>query len=108
MNGIQKALTGAVVEHRFQEFELLVRVAQSVTMTDKEHLVVDLAAKLGRALKALQFFIVQEGYPVLIPVRVDLINCNVHVRSRSFLSLISPTRIFSSSFTSFPWAGGSS
>ena len=45
---------------------------------------------------------------VLVPVRVDLINCNVHVRSRSFLSLISPTRIFSSSFTSFPREGGSS
>ena len=41
MNGIQKALAGAVVEHCFQKFELLVRVAQSVAMTDKEYLVVD-------------------------------------------------------------------
>ena len=109
LNHIRNGKGPAPVSVRMVKVEHLVHFFQGTAFhLALKHLVVDLAAKRGRALKALQIFVVQEGHIVLVPVWVDLINCNVHVRSRSFLSLISPTRIFSSSFTSFPREGGSS
>ena len=42
MDGIQKALAGAVVEHCLQKLELLVWVAQSVAMGKEKYLVVNL------------------------------------------------------------------
>ena len=42
MDGIQKALAGAVVEHFLQKLELLVWVAQSVAMGKEKYLVVNL------------------------------------------------------------------
>ena len=103
LNHIRNRKGPAPVSVRMVKVEHLVHFFQGAAFhLALKHLVVDLAAKRGRALKALQIFVVQEGHIVLVPVRVDLINCNLHVRSHSFLSLISPTRIFSSSFTSFP------
>lgn len=40
MDGIEKTLASAVVEHRLQELKLLVRVAQSIAMRQEENLVV--------------------------------------------------------------------